>query len=77
MYRTDLEDFPFWDKRNVWYQVIDWKNRKTLCCTWEDIKSLSQKSIDEKDYVIYGVWTGKWRTDLFLIPFSFVRGHRV
>lgn len=71
MIRTDINEFPF-DVRDraVSYLLIDYKNR-----TEQDYGTVAEKEVLVKllptlheDCKIYGVWHGRYRTDLFIIP---------
>jgi hypothetical protein len=72
--RTDLKDFPFeFNGGKVWYLFVD-KDLEEHCFTasgsgktdlCEMIKA-DQKA--KRPFKVYGVWTGMYKTDLFVIP---------
>lgn len=75
-FRTDITEFPFKSKdRGVWYFIIDWKRKTRKEFTGvqdkRDLIPYLSKIISEKEtenHELYGVWTGQYKTDIFVIP---------
>lgn len=65
---TDRFPLPF--SRGAYAVVISYENEFKQCCFQNDVEllnyvnELGRKKIS---YIIYGVWNGQWRTDLFIL----------
>lgn len=74
--RNDFQDFPLSGREDgIWYFLVEWETRKTsdyynvsgkkeLVSRLERIMGANAVS----NYQLFGVWTGRWRTDIFKIP---------
>ena len=75
---SDFQDFPFYSKdKGVWYFIIDWKNKtKIQFCTVGEKRDLILKLSElekaklDVNFQLFGVWNGKYSTDIFELPIS-------
>lgn len=80
--QIDIDNFPF-DRRDssVWYFIVDWENKTEKdFCSVQDKKNLLVDLFQiiterkNKNFQLYGVWHGQYRTDIFKIPIE--AGHQ-